>query len=334
VTARLAMKTLNTGFPPHRPSAFSGSRRGWGLGLLLVLALTGCSVKRLAVNQVGNALAGGGTTFASDDDPELVKAAVPFSLKLMESLLAESPKHAGLLLATTSGFTQYGYAFVQQDADEIESQDLAQATALRQRAKRLYARAHRYGLRGLEVRHPGFTNALATDPRSAVAELRPADVPQIYWTAMAWGALISQSKDDPQRVGEVPQLEALIDRALALDESWSDGALHSFLITYEMARTGVKGDAAERSRREFERAMEQSRGWQAAPLVAYAESVCVQKQDFKQFASLIDRALTIDADAHPEHRLANLIHQRRARWLLSKKDELFLIPDPPEVKPN
>src|SRR3954453_18854429 len=91
------------------------------LGLALVQS--GCSFKRFAVNQVGNALAGGGTTFASDDDPELVKAAVPFSLKLMESLLAESPRHEGLLFATASGFTQYSYAFVQQDADEMEGKD-------------------------------------------------------------------------------------------------------------------------------------------------------------------------------------------------------------------
>jgi predicted anti-sigma-YlaC factor YlaD len=328
------MKTRITGSPPHRLPTGPGFRSAATLGLwvALTLALSGCSIKRMAVNQVGDALAGGGTTFASDDDPELVKAAVPFSLKLMESLLAESPEHAGLLFATTSGFTQYGYAFVQQDADEIESQDLAQATALRERAKRLYARARNYGLRGLEARHHGFTNALMADPRAAVRVMRAADVAQLYWTAMAWGALISQSKDDPQRVAEVPQMEAMVDRALELDESWNFGALHTFLITYEMARTGVQGDAADRSRREFERAMEQSRGWQAAPLVAYAESVCVQKQDHQQFTALLERALGIDPDAHPEFRLANLIHHRRARWLLSKKDELFLIPETPETK--
>ena len=39
----------------------------------------------------GDALAGTGSTFASDDDPELVGEAVPFGLKTMESLLAESP---------------------------------------------------------------------------------------------------------------------------------------------------------------------------------------------------------------------------------------------------
>src|SRR5512136_842089 len=101
----------------------------WLTTLCLAMLGSGCSVKRMAVNKVGDALAGSGTTFASDDDPELIKAAVPFSLKLMESLLAESPKHAGLLLATSSGFTQYGYAFVQQEADEIESDNLAQASA-------------------------------------------------------------------------------------------------------------------------------------------------------------------------------------------------------------
>jgi len=323
--------------PTRRRSAIAeGLRRGARLGgvLLLALAMSGCSIKRMAVNKLGDALAGGGTTFASDDDPELVKAAVPFSLKLMESLLAESPGHEGLLFATASGFTQYGFAFVQQEADEIEGEDLAQASALRERAKRLYVRARNYGLRGLEVRHAGFTNALAADPRAAVRVMRSADVPQLYWTAMAWGALISQSKDDPDRIAEVPQMEALIDRALELDESWNFGALHAFLITYEMTRTGVKGDPVERSRREFDLAMAQSQGWQAAPLVAYAEAVCVQKQDLKQFDSLLERALAIDADAHPDFRLANLIHQRRARWLLSKKDELFLIPDVPETKPN
>lgn len=97
------------------------------MALSLVMLGAGCSLKRLAVNRVGDALAGGGTTFAADDDPELVRAAVPFSLKLMESLLAESPRHQGLLLAACSGFTEYAYAFVQQDADELEDQDFTAA---------------------------------------------------------------------------------------------------------------------------------------------------------------------------------------------------------------
>lgn len=290
----------------------------------LVVLAPGCSVKRMAVNKFGDALAGGGTTFSSDDDPELIKSAVPFSLKLMESLLAESPKHKGLLFATSSGFTQYGYAFVQQDADEIEARDYAAAEAMRARAKRLYFRARGYGLRGLEAAHPGFTNALATDPRKAVAPMKKSDVPQLYWTAAAWGAAIALSKDDPATVGQIPQMEALIDRAAELDDSWADGAIHGFLINYEMSRQGATGEPADRARKHFERALELTRGQQAGPLVTFAEAVCVEKQDAQQFDELLDRALAINPDTHPETRLVNLVMQRRARWLLSKKEDLFL----------
>src|SRR5215510_6498592 len=116
----------------------------------LWLAASGCSLNRYALNKASDALSKSGSTFASDDDPELIKAAAPFSLKLMESVLAENPKHAGLLTALASGFTQYSFAFVQEDADEIEAQDLKAAEALRNRARRLYVRAQGYGLRGLD----------------------------------------------------------------------------------------------------------------------------------------------------------------------------------------
>jgi len=149
---------------------------------------SGCSIRRVAVNKVGDALAGSGATFASDDDPELVKAAVPFSLKLMESLLNENPRHQGLLLAAASGFTEYSYAFVQEDADEVEDKDLAAAEELRGRARRLYLRARSYGLRGLEVRHKGFEKALRAGPKQAVRVATVKDVPLLYWTALSWRA--------------------------------------------------------------------------------------------------------------------------------------------------
>src|SRR5438132_14081843 len=51
-------------------------------GLVLCCAGSGCSIRRYALNQAADVLAQSGATFASDDDPELIKAAAPFSLKL------------------------------------------------------------------------------------------------------------------------------------------------------------------------------------------------------------------------------------------------------------
>src|ERR1700752_360901 len=137
--------------------------------LILILVLgAGCSIKKVAINKLGNALASGGTTFTSDEDPELVRDALPFSLKLIESLLAESPRHRGLLLAAASGFTPYAYAFVQEEADELEDRDLEKATSLRIRTRRLYLRARDYGIRGLEVAHPAFGSEVRRDAKAAV----------------------------------------------------------------------------------------------------------------------------------------------------------------------
>jgi predicted anti-sigma-YlaC factor YlaD len=301
-----------------------------GLAFAVILAGSGCSIRRMAVDQVGDALAGSGTTFAADDDPELIKAAAPFSLKLMESLLEESPRHKGLLFATASGFTQYAYAFVQQDADELEEKDVRAAAALRARARRLYLRARTYGLRGLEVEHAGFQKALDNDPKKAVTVTRVKDVPLLYWTAASWAAAISVSKDSPELIAELPKMEALIDRALELNESFDHGVIHSFLITYEMSRRVGEGEPAARARKHFERALELTGGQMAGPLVSLAEAVSVQRQDVAEFKSLLERALAINPDAKPEWRLANLIMQRRARWLLAHTDDLFLTPTPEE----
>jgi predicted anti-sigma-YlaC factor YlaD len=289
----------------------------------LALALAGCSVRQLAVNHVGNALAQNGAAFSADDDPELVRAAAPFSLKLIESLLAESPEHRGLLLAGTRGFTQYAYAFLQQEAEEMEEHSLAAALRLEDRARRLYRRARDYGLRGLALARPDFVRELRAEPRRTLAAISASEVPLLYWTAAAWGALVGLSKDQPEVLAELPIVEALIDRALELDEAFERGAIHTFLIGYESVRQGASGDPAQRARRHFTRAMELSGGSDAAPLLALAEAVCVPQQQRAEFEALLKRAIHIDVDRTPENRLANLVAQRRARWLLSRTERLF-----------
>src|SRR5690606_28989003 len=97
-----------------------------------------------------------------------------------------------------------------------------------------------------------------------------------------------------------------------------------FLVSYEGVRQGASEPAAARIRRHFDKAVALSRGQSAAPFVAMAEGLCVQEQNRAEFESLLARALEVDPDERREWRLANIIMQQRARWLLSIKDELFL----------
>lgn len=291
--------------------------------IALSLLTSACSIRSMAINSIADALSASGTGFASDDDPELIREAVPFSLKTVEALLEEKPEHVGLLLTAAKGFTQYGYGFIQQDADFIEEEDFDEALRLRDRASKLYDRSIRYARRALDVNHKGFTSAFDTDPESALTILDKNDVPIIYWYAAALGLKISLSKDDPMEIAKLPQVEFLIDRAIELDAGWDRGALYEFLVSFEGGLSEIMGGSPDKADEYLDKAIELSGGRRAGPYVAYAESVCVMQQKRAVFVEMLEKALAVSIDEPSEDRLANIIAQNRARWLLETIDDLF-----------
>lgn len=286
--------------------------------------LAGC--KTIAVNAAADAVSATGDTYARDEDPELVKAAVPFGLKTMESLHAEAPDHEGLNRALASGFTQYGYAFVLQDADLAEMAGrTAEGRAGRDRARKLFLRARDYGLEGLDQLYPGLRAALlqARDLEGPLAQVKKKHVPLLYWTGAAWALAVSTGKGDMALVAQLPAPVAMMNRALALDEAWDEGAIHEFFVTYDGGRSEADGGGPARARAHLDRALALSGGKKLGPLVSYAESVLVQAQDRAEFEKVLRQVLAADVDAEPRYRLANLIAQRRARALLANLDDLF-----------
>jgi predicted anti-sigma-YlaC factor YlaD len=289
-----------------------------------VIAAAGCRTAGLGL--VSDAVAQGGSTFATDDDPELVREAVPFGLKTMEGLLAENPRHVGLLTSLASGFTQYAYAFVQQDAELADLDGrLEAARAGRDRARKLDLRARDYGLRGLEVRHAGLRERLLSGRElgPALSGLRKEDVPLLYWTASAWALAVVNGKGDMALVSQLPTVVAMMERALALDEAFGEGAIHEFFVSYDATRSADQGGGAERARAHLDRAMALSGGQKLGPKVAFAEGVLVQAQDRAEFTRLLQEVVQADAEAVPRFRLANVLAQRRARALLKHVEELF-----------
>jgi len=293
------------------------------LTILSAVALTGCSIKQMAVNMIADSLAEGGGVYASDDDPELIREALPFGLKTYESLLEASPDHVGLLLATGKGFVVYAY-ILQLEADRIEATDLDRARALRARASKLYLRGRDYALRGLAVDHPGFAEELRRDAAVALAPMRKEDAPLLYWAGAGWAGALSANKDDPDLIAELPIAGALVGRVLELDEAFDRGAAHEFFISYEGSRPGGSAEAA---RLHYRRAVELSGGARASAHVALAEAVAVREQNLQEFRSLIGAALAVDPNAVPELRLANTLAQERARWLASRMPQLFVAAD-------
>ena len=289
-----------------------------------LMMLPGCALaKRKAVGMVASTLASSGDVFTRDDDPELVGAAIPFGLKLYESLLDSAPKNRDLLVATCSNFTQYGVAYIETEAAVLgEAQHHDEVAHLNARALKLYLRAKGYCMRALELRFPGIGQKLLTDPVPALAKAEKKDVPLLYWTAASWGSAIALGLDRPEIAIDMPVVRALAERAIALDDTWSKGALHEMFISLDSLPEAL-GGSPEKARQHFSRAVELQKGIYPGPYVALATGVSVPAQNREEFEKLLQTALAIDPEKDPSMRLVTLVQQRRARALLDHIDTMF-----------
>ncbi len=277
-------------------------------------------LKRKAVGMVAETLASSGDVFTRDDDLELVGDAIPFGLKLYESLLDSAPTNKDLLIATCSNFTQYGVAYLETDALVLgEAQHHDEVVHLNARALKLYLRAKGYCERAMEVRFPGIMQKLPADPVGALAKAEKKDVPLLYWMSASWGSAIALGVDRPELVIDMPTVRAIAERAIALDETWSRGTLHEMFVSLDSLPPALGGNP-ERARMHFTKAIELQKGLSPGPYVALALGVVVPAQDRAEYEKLLNEALAIDPEKDASNRLVTLVQQRRARALLDQID--------------
>ena len=277
-------------------------------------------LKRKAVGMVAETLASSGDVFTRDDDLELVGDAIPFGLKLYESLLDSAPTNKDLLIATCSNFTQYGVAYIETEALVLgEAQHHDEVVHLNARALKLYLRAKGYCERAMEVRFPGIMQKLPADPVGALAKAEKKDVPLLYWMSASWGSAIALGVDRPELVIDMPTVRAIAERAIALDETWSRGTLHEMFVSLDSLPPALGGNP-ERARMHFTKAIELQKGLSPGPYVALALGVVVPAQDRAEYEKLLNEALAIDPAKDPSNQLVTLVQQRRARALLDQID--------------
>jgi predicted anti-sigma-YlaC factor YlaD len=295
--------------------------------VFFLVAGSGCgAVRRAEVRSMAEIFTKppGSDVFLQDNDPELIREALPFALKTFETLLASDPKNRDLHVATAEAFVTYAHAFIYEEAERLEAFDFKRAQVLQKRATNLYLRGRDYAFQGLSLDHPNFEERLRNDPEKALKDLSQRDVPLAYWAAAGWAGAISSDRGNMSLVAELPIAVAMMRRGLELYEDFGDGMIHEFFITYEGSRSEAMGGSAQRAHEHFVLAVSLTRGQKAWPYVALASSAAVRKQDHKMFNSLLKKALAIDPDAVPKWRLSNILAQEKATWLLDHGADLFI----------
>jgi predicted anti-sigma-YlaC factor YlaD len=287
----------------------------------------GCSIKKIAMNQVANALTGktSGTVFTGDNDPELVGDALPFAIKMYESLLAANPSHQGLRLRTGSLYIMYANAFLQTPATMLPEMEYKKQEFAYKRAKNLYLRGRDIILIGLENKYPGFRDALKKRNYSkALERTTKKDAPSLYWAGAGWLGGYAIDPFDMDLGMTLPAAAALMERVFQLEPDYAAGAIHEFYILYYGSLPEYMGGSLKQARDHFKKALAISKGKSATPYLSLAMTVTIKEQNSKEFKELLNEALKIDPEASPENRLVNTLNQRKAQWLLEHVEDYFL----------
>ena len=311
------------------------------LTAVVCLAVPSCSINKLVMNKVSDVLAGSGgsgksqkvsesatnTVFMGDTDPQLVGEAIPFAIKLYETLLDKNPNHAGLIETTGSLFVMYANAFVQGPAEMLPLGQYEEKRIQLERAKKLYLRGVEILERGINNKFPGmlgiwgpFENPEFTQ---GLSKMKKEDIPLFYWYAAGNLSAYSLNAFDISLGLRVPQIIAMMERAYELDSDYNSGTLDElFLIIYGALPEGLGGDR-EKALIHYQRALEKTGGRSAGPYVSYAQSIAVGNQDYEGFKSNLEKALEIDPEADRGNTLLNVITQRKARYLLERAPDFF-----------
>lgn len=280
------------------------------LVLLFTLFSSGC-IQSIAISTVGGIVHDGFEAIAEESDLDLAENALPANLKLLEVMLKSDPDNRQILLLLGEGYCSYALGFL-EDTEPA-------------RARALYLRGRDYALRVL-TRDPAMKRALEGTLDELQTELMKRgrdDVPALFWAGFGWGGYVYLSLTDPDAIGDLSKVEAIMTTVSALDSTFYYGGSHVFLGTLAGSRPRILGGDVDRSRMYFESALRMNGGRFLMTYVYFARSYAVQTLDEVLFEELLGRVNSASLEILPEFRLANAIAKRKAELLLSKKAELF-----------
>jgi predicted anti-sigma-YlaC factor YlaD len=310
---------------------FRQSEARFPLAAVLLSVLWGsaaCSLEKLALNKAAGMLSAssGNDVFARDNDPELVGDALPFALKLYESLLGSVPDHQGLRLRTGSLYIMYANAFLQTPADMMPRAEMSRKDVLLKRAKNLYLRGRDILLAGLEKKNP-LLRAQLKERRfaEALAPFKTQDAAALYWTAAGWVAAYALDPMDMQLGITLPQAAALMEQVGRLNPRFDPPSVLGFYILYYGSIPDYMGGDLRKARDYFQKAVAASSGRDTSAYIALATTASLKDQNVREFTSLLQKVLDFDPDSTPENRLVNILNRRKARWLLDHIDDFFLV---------
>jgi hypothetical protein len=271
-------------------------------GALCVVLSAGCSI---IGKRASDTLS---TVILDQDDPELVASGIPAYLLFVDGLIAQHPDNVNLLSAGAQMFGLYGSRF-----------------ATGEHAVALTAKARRYGERAICLSYKpacGWNGIAYDELVKDLAGVSGKQLDALYSYAVGWLGNLQATSEDWGAVAELPWVQAVLERALTLDETYQRGAIHGYLGILDSLRPPALGGKPDEARAHFERAIELSGGKDLSIKVEYARRYARLVFDQELHDRLLTEVLNSPTEAH-KYTLFNVLAKKEAEGLLATSKEYF-----------
>jgi len=288
-----------------QPGFLEGLPKASALGICFVfLALLsfGCSIKSDMMSHLSQ-------TILNNNDLEMVEAGAPAYLLMVDSLISQDPDSEEILSAGAKLYTAYADVFVTD----------------KERAKKMSDKAMGYAENALCLANDegcGLRQATFEDFKKRILQMDEDDLSYLFIMGNTWASWIMAHRDDFNAITDISRIETIMNRIIAIDDRFQDGAAYLYLATLSTFLPPALGGRPEQGKIYFEKAIELSGGKNLMTKVMYARLYA--KMIFDR--SLHDRLLTevLETDPNiPGYVLINTYAQRSARQLMQEADEYF-----------
>lgn len=275
--------------------------------MLCVLAeLSGCSY--LVSSATDDFSARLKQTILAQNDPEIVRDALPAFLLVMETSAAGNDDDENLLFANANLYTAY-LSLLPDDSP---------------RKARLSRKGLDFALRGVCIHSERWCDIQqkpATDMQSLLAASGADDIDSLYSLAATWSAWIQANKNDWNAVAQLAQVKQIMEKVIALDETHQQGNAHLYLAVMESLIPETLGGKPDAAKQHFQRAQELSPD-NLMSKTLYAKHYARMVFDRDLHDNLLKTVLAAQTAA-PGLTLINTLAQQQAQQLLDSANDYF-----------
>lgn len=281
------------------------------LRLAIVLAIAslfaGCAsiVNKASQHLADNLTAG----ILDQDDAATAQEGIPAWLLLIDGLIQGNPQDVGLLIAGSRLYSAYAGGFI---ADST-------------RAQHMSTRGFDYARRATCIDLPAVCKEIEAPFdafQAEVAKSGPQHVALLYVLATSWAGRIQNNPGDWKAIADIPKVQALLDRVVALDPGHAKGEPYMYLGVLATLRPASLGGKPDEGKADFEKALALSGGQNQMVRVLYARHYARLVFDKDLHDKLLNEAISADPHA-PGLTLINVLAQQQARLLLESGKDYF-----------